>query len=429
MSEIKIDKSPASMEVNGVKGLALQPFSTPDEDLLSAVRGLKKALFIDLAATPQMQQVMDALEGEGIEIAGYRDHHYAPDSTDERDQKTTASADQIKEKLGDGARFDLRENTPSCARLVDLGEAVRNKIDLILHHGDTDGFLGYLKACGVTYEGMEQDADIIDSRGDENKLTEHGRLYLDSLASLPPFNPKRPDILNKAKQVLQEEFLAYIEGNFAEEVAAPLKERAKVALEVVQTTKELLELVEILEGGIAFVDTTVVGNRKYNPIELSNGMAKPEGIRITAQKKNFGPLAKDGCAQVSISRLPSDKTTDLRDYLPEGAESGIEHGRIFNTPFLLHLREDLFDDFVEHFNKGKEIIPGINNNILRETLEKDLGLDQQEIVNLLTKQDDADIQKMTKSAIRRVWENNPEWGQQIIDEVLTKLGIRKIIKF
>ncbi len=419
--EPKIDKTPASIEVNGIKGLALQPFSKPDEDLISAFRGCKKALFIDLAATPQMQQLMDALEEEGVEIVGYRDHHYAPDSTDERDKKIAANAEQIKERLSDGARFDLRENAPSCARLVDLGEAVRNKIDLILHHSDTDGFLGYLKACGVTYEGMEQDADIIDSRGDESKLTKHGKLYLDSLASLPPFNPKKPEIATKARQKLQEEFLDYIEGNFSEEVAAPLKERAKVALEVKETTEELLELVEILEGGIAFVDTTAVSGRKYNHIKLSDGMGTLDGVRIIAQKRRSGSLTQRGHAQISINRLPSDKKTDLRDYLPKDVQSGVEHGRIFHTPFLLHLREDLFDDFAERFN---EKIPGIRNDLVIQTLKKDLCLNEQEIDELLKRQDDPEVQKKTRFAIYRVWENNSEWGQQVIYELLRDLKIK-----
>ncbi len=80
-------------------------------------------------------------------------------------------------------------------------------------------------------------------------------------------------------------------------------------------------------------------------------MEKLDGVRVTAQKKDFGPLVTQGQKQISIARLSQDKETDLRTYVPEGAESGVEHGRIFNTPFLLHVREDLFDDFLSRFAK------------------------------------------------------------------------------
>lgn len=351
-NQTNIDKTPVNIEIDGVRGIGIQPFEAPSPELLELAKGRKKALFIDLAATSQIQDTLQALSEAGVEIVGYRDHHFAPHSPNPRDRQTVQNAEQIKKKLGDKARFDLRENAPSCSRLVELGEAVREKIDLILHHGDTDGYLGYLKACGVSYEGMEQDADILDSRGDESKLTEHGKLYRDALVSLPPFNPKRPDISNKAKQALQEEFLAYIQSNFSEETARPLKEKAQTALEQAQTTEELIKAAQILEGGIAFVDTTVVGDKKYDPKKLSDALEKLEGVRVTVQKKSFGPLAKEGSAQVSICRLSADKETDLRTFVPEGAQSGIEHGRIFNTPFLLHVREDLFNDFIERFKKA-----------------------------------------------------------------------------
>lgn len=346
-----VDKTLVNVEVNGIRGVALQPFEQPSSELLALVRGKKRALFIDLAASPVMKETIDALRAEGVEVTAYRDHHYAPASSDPRDQKTAQSADTIVADLGDKARFETRENAPSCARLVELGEATREKIDLILHHGDTDGFLGYLKACGLAYEGMESDADILDSRGDESRLTEHGRLFRDALVSVPPFDKERPDICNRAKQTLQKEFIAYIESKFSDEAAAPLREKARSAAEQAQTTEELIQLIEVLEGGIAFVDTTFAGKRKYNPKALGDAMEKIKGVKVAAQKKNSGPLATPEHCQVSIARLSRDTETDLRTYLPESAESGVEHGRIFNTPFLLHVREDLFDDFVTRFRK------------------------------------------------------------------------------
>jgi len=351
MNKPKINNTPVNVTVNGVKGVALKPFSKPDEDLLTLIRGSKRALFIDLAASPAMKETIQALKSEGVEVVAYRDHHYSPDSKNPRDIATAESADEISSDLGDSAKFETRENAPSCARLVDLGEAVRDKIDLIIHHGDTDGFFGYLKASGLSYEGMDDDADILDSRGDESKLTEQGKLFKEALVSVPAFNRNRPDISNKSKQELQEEFISYLESNLSEESAKPLREKAKAAVEQAETTEELIKLIEVLDGGIAYVDTTVVGRRKYDPKALSNSMERLDGVKVTAQKKNFGPLASKDSDQISIARPARDKETDLRKYVPENAESSVEAGRIFNTPFLLHLREDLFEDFKERFSK------------------------------------------------------------------------------
>ena len=351
MNHKPIDPSPVNVEVNSVRGIALQPFEKPTPELLKLACGKKRALFIDLAASPAMKEIIEALQRENVDVVAYRDHHYAPESTDPRDQKTVESANSISAELGEKARFETRDKAPSCARLVQLGEAIREKIDLILHHGDTDGFFGYLKACGVSYEGLEDDADILDSRGDESKLTEHGRLFRDALVSIPPFNKDRPDISNRAKEALQREFIAYVENGFSEESAAPLKAKALAAAEQAETTAELVRLIEILEGCIAFVDTTVAGKRKYDPKALADAMERIEGVKVTAQKKNFGPLVTPEQRQISIARLSRDEQTDLRAYVPENAESGVEHGRIFNTPFLLHVREDLFEDFVNRFKK------------------------------------------------------------------------------
>lgn len=348
-----IDNTPVHIEVNGVKGVALQPFEGPTRELLALAKGKTKALFVDLAATPQMQETIARLAEEGVETVAYRDHHYAPESADKRDQETAANAQKVIAQLGDKARFEERKNAPSCSRLVELGEATREKIDLILHHSDADGFLGYLKACGVSYPRMEEDADILDSRGDVNKLTEQGKLYKEAMVSVPAFDKARPDISNKAKQVIQQEFLAYIQSNFSEETAKPLKEKAQAALEQAQTTQELIKAIQVLEGGIAFVDTTTVGKRKFDVKALGDAMEKIKGVRVAAQKKSSGPLASPEKAQISIARPAADTTTDLRVYLPEGAQSGVEHGRIFNTPFLLHVREDLFEDFANRFKAAQ----------------------------------------------------------------------------
>ena len=125
MSNKPINNTLVHVEVNGIRGVALQPFEKPTPELLDLARGKERALFIDLAASPAMKETIEALQAEGVEVVAYRDHHYAPKRTDPRDQRTAESADAISVELGDKARFETRENAPSCARLVELGEATR----------------------------------------------------------------------------------------------------------------------------------------------------------------------------------------------------------------------------------------------------------------------------------------------------------------
>jgi len=223
----KKGKSSANLEVNGVRGIPLQPFKKPNQNFLQMARDKKRALFIDLVASPEMKEAINALEKQNVAVVAYRDHHYAPDSENENDKKTIESVREIIAKLGDKARFETRESSPSCSRLVELGEAIREKIDLVLFHGDTDGFFGYLKAVGVTYEGMDQDADILDGNGDESKLTKHGKLFHDALVSLPKFDRKRPYLITRATHILREEFIAYLKSNFSEETKKPLLEKTR----------------------------------------------------------------------------------------------------------------------------------------------------------------------------------------------------------
>lgn len=341
-----LDKTPVNIKVNNVKGVAIQPFEKPSEELLEMANGHKRIMMIDLAATEAMQETIKELEKQGSEVVSYRDHHYSPDSNNPRDKETVLNAEKIKEELGSRAQFKTRESAPSCINLVELGEATRDKVDLILHHGDADGFMTYLKASGVHYEGMESDADILDSRGDTSKLTEHAQLYKDALVSVPAFNRSRPDISNKAKQELEEEFANYIQSEFSEESAKPLKEKALSAAEQEKTTNELIEEIDVVHDVFAMVNTTFIGDKKFDIKRLSDAMEKNSDIKINMIVKNFGPLARDGKNQISISRSKNAGDMDLRDFIPEGIESGIENGIIFNTPFLVHIQEgDLFRKF------------------------------------------------------------------------------------
>jgi len=345
------------MKINNITGIALQPFQKlSEEDLtkeeLKSATTFTRALFIDLAATPAMEETIVHLESAGVEVAGYRDHHYSPGSQNPRDIQINEGAERIIARLGDRAVFVPRNLAPSCSRLVNLGEAVRHKIDLVLHHGDTDGFMGYLKLAGVGYDGMDDDADIFDSRGDETKLTEHGQLYRKATAALPTFDKNRPDVFAKAQEVLHQEFANYIMNDFSSQYAQPLQEKAKEAAMQLESANALFQAAEYRDG-IAYVDTARIGKNKYNVQALTEMLEAQEGVKLTAQKKNSGPLSSADLAQITIVRHGRDQKTDLRDYLPEGAQSGVEHGRIFNTPFLLHLREDLFQDFVVRFAGGK----------------------------------------------------------------------------
>lgn len=308
---------------------ATQPWSVDRDFLRCATLARTRVAFIDLAWTREMRDLANGLIASGHEVVIYMDHH-------------EPSVELSSMPPGVELRLKSRAEAPSCARLMETGEARERGVNLIVHHADLDGILGALKFAGYTYPGLEDDADILDSNGDESKLTPAGALIRDAWRSARSVHDL-PTYRHGHAYGAITEIGRYVQSACSDVSAANLRALIS-ASDIRQAQTEMaLGLMVMVTPEIALCDT--VWTDDFNEKGLSRRMfdAAP-GALFAAIRKSRGPLARDGMSQYSIARRNGCET-DLREFFT-GA-SGPEHGQIFNVPFLVHVREDRWDGFVK----------------------------------------------------------------------------------
>lgn len=107
-----------------------------------------KVLFVDTGATPDLVKLIKALHEKELTVF-VRDHHKG-------EGRNPESAEAIQRILGDRAKIVDRKSAPGCAQLVETGEFA--DADVIVADPDYDGLVAAMKAQGVSYEGMDDDA-------------------------------------------------------------------------------------------------------------------------------------------------------------------------------------------------------------------------------------------------------------------------------
>lgn len=177
-------------------------------------------------------------------------------------------------------------------------------------------------------------------------MTELGWTAVRALSTLPPFNKDRPEVSEKAKKELFEEFISAASGD---EVAyAEMKSRVAIyEAAVTVAEKLLLEKKTKPCKGVALVDSVGAGKADLNT--LVRGM-ETEEIVVTVVRKDFGPIAgnpgKHGVQySLAVKREQQDKL-DLRELLPENMEKSPQAGILSNVPFLLHCSEQIWHDVI-----------------------------------------------------------------------------------
>lgn len=73
-----------------------------------------------------------------------------------------------------------------------------------------------MKALGSVYDGLDADAAVLDGARSEQtteRLTPVALLLVKGMATLPPFNPERPQVSEEAKGKLFAEFAAAATGD------------------------------------------------------------------------------------------------------------------------------------------------------------------------------------------------------------------------
>lgn len=321
-------------------------FSEGDrKDTLSALHraNARRVVFIDCPATSQLVTTIESLRVDGVEVV-IRDHHDAPERRSDREAAINDAANRLRQILGEAAVISTRDAHPGCALLLKAGEFSREG-DAIVADSDPDGLLGAMKAAGVVYPELEQDAIIFDGpRSAQVGLSSLGELLVKGLATLPPYNAKQPQVSEEAKGKLFAEFVAAVSGDA--KAKASLEAKVEAFEKGVRLAQELASQAAKILPDVVLVDTTGAGRHDLGT--LTRGLESVPDCRITVVRKDNGPIAAvhDG-VQYSIAVVEKfQQEINLQDLLPGGFESSPAAGIISNTRFLLHVSERVWGEVI-----------------------------------------------------------------------------------
>ncbi len=316
-------------------------FSPADrEAVLEAIPAdAKKVLFVDTGATPVLADTIRVLFERGIEVV-VRDHHRG-------EGRTPEAAEAIEKILGDNARIVSRDEAPACASLVEIAEFAEVGT-VIVADPDPDGLTAAMKAAGVTYDGLDRDAAVLDGPRSEqtaDRLSDLAVLLTKGMATLPPFNPKRPEGGEKAKSEHFGEFVAATQGD--EQAVEALTKKVEVYEVQVSEAERLATRAEQILPGVWLVDCRTGG--RFDLATLAKEIESRPGCICTVQIKGMGPIAAAcGGIQYSLAVVKSHQAElDLRSLVPDGAESSPAAGLISNTSFLLHVSQERWIQEIE----------------------------------------------------------------------------------
>lgn len=333
--------------INSTPVIMSKFFATADKDaVLNAIpEGTKRVVFIDTPATSHLVATIEALISRGVEVF-VRDHHDAPNPRNPRETEIAAAANRVREMCGGNAIISNRQANPACSTLIETGEFAEEGT-VIVADPDPDGLTASMKAAGVTYEGLDADADVLDGgRAGQtaDKLSPNAYLFVRAMASLPTFDASRPQVSEDAKAKLFGDFISVVQGD------TDAKTRLEKGVEVyeagVREAERLAETVTDVIPGVAFVD--LMTSPRFDLMTLASKMEARAGTKVTVQKKAQGPIAsRCGGVQYSLAVVKAVQIEiNLQELLIPGFTSSPEAGIISNTTFLLHVSESVWNETV-----------------------------------------------------------------------------------
>ena len=289
----------------------------------------KKVVIIDHPPTAGLVPLIEGLMAAGAEVS-LRDHHGDSD----RDGQTVA---RCRELLSDGAVISTRALHPACATLVRVGEF---RDCIIVADADQDGLTAALKAAGVMYPGLDEDAAILDgphTGKTKAELSPLGFLLVRAWGAIPAFGARDRDAM--VAQVAAS-FAIAVQGH--ENALAELEALAEKYERKVVSAKALAATATEPFAGFRIV--SVPQGAEYDPPTLASEMDR--GVLVSARIVLTGPIAKVFGSQVSLARTKAGEAkVDLSTLVPSDWAKGPEAGGISNTPFLLHLSPARWEEF------------------------------------------------------------------------------------
>jgi hypothetical protein len=337
-----------TLKINNVPTLFIKAFTADDVNtILEFVRQSASfyagsdnlVLFIDTPITRATVEAVEKLKAEQFRVI-FRDHHGIDgEPGNDREKKVVDSAAKLNQLLGADCRITVRRLHPACSTLVSVGEF--SDAIAIIADPDADGLTAAMKAAGIAYDGLDDDAAKLDGEPQFQVTgTPLSQLLAKGIAVLPSYDVERPKEREAAQQKLFSDWVATVRGD--ENAAQRLRERVALYDEAVEVSHQLAKAAKIVAPGVVLVD--VVNKPLFDPGTLNALLEEVPGCRVTAVRKGLGPIAALHGTQYSLSVAKAYQgRINLFDLLPLDAKSSPEAGIISNVSFLLHVSEDVWN--------------------------------------------------------------------------------------
>lgn len=341
------------LTINNVPTLFIKAFTQDDiETIMQFVRQAASfhsgsdntILFIDTPITAATVEAVEKLNRERFKVV-FRDHHGIDgEPHNDREKQVVVNLKKLNSILGKNCNVTVRRLHPACSTLVKVGEF--EDAVAIIADPDADGLTAAMKAAGVYYEGLDDDAALLDG---EPQLQVTGtpisQLLAKGIAVIPSYDASRPKDREIAQQKLFSDWLKAVSGNQAAQDR--LQEKVAAYDEAVQVSQELAKTAEFIAPGVVLVD--VADKALYDPGTLNALLELDPACRIMVIRKSLGPIAALHGIQYSLAVAKvCQKEINLHDLVPKDAKSDPKLGVISNVSFLLHTNEDVWN---------KEVLP------------------------------------------------------------------------
>lgn len=339
------------LTINNVPALFIKAFTPEDvETIIGFVRDAFKfhssssntILFIDTPITNATVEAVERLKDEGFDVV-FRDHHgIEGEPTNDREARVVKATHKLRQMLGDNCTITYRRLHPACSTLVKAGEFTGAVA--IIADPDADGLTAAMKAAGITYEGLDEDAAKLDG---EPQLQVTGtpisQLLAKGIAVIPSYDATKPKDREIAHQKLFSDWLKAVEGN--EAARNRLEEQVENYDQAVRVSHELVKSAVTVAPGVVLVD---VSNKPlFDPGTLNALLETETTCQITVIRKDLGPIAAVHGIQYSLAVAKSyQNQINLHELVPTDAKSSPEVGIISNVSFLLHTSEDVWKNEV-----------------------------------------------------------------------------------
>ena len=336
-----------SLKINRVPVLFIKAFDATDvQCIIEFVRDAARfysgnnlrVLFIDTPITAATVEAVEKLKAENFQVV-FRDHHgIFGDATNERERKVKVATTKLENMLGADCRITFRHIHPACSTLVSTGEF--SDAVAIIADPDADGLTAAMKAAGVYYEGLDDDAALLDG---EPKLqitgTPMSQLLAKGLSALPSYDATLVDEREAATRKLFVDWVAAVCGDAG--AMKRLEERVLIYDQSVLISRTMAQAAKEIAPGVVLVDTA--HKQLFDKGMLFEIIEGDPNCKIIVLKKSLGPIARLHGLQYSLAVCKAfQEQISLFEMIPSTASAGPEVGIISNVPFLLHVSEDVW---------------------------------------------------------------------------------------